>query len=47
MEVLLNDDALRNRLGAQAKLRVETMFSIDRMVNEYVSLYKSVIIESK
>ena len=44
MEVLLNDDALRNRLGAQAKLRVETMFSIDRMIDEYVRIYKSVMI---
>lgn len=47
MEVLLNDDALRNRLGAQAKLRVETMFSIDRMINEYIGLYQSVITKSK
>lgn len=46
IELLLNDLALRNRLGARAKLRVETMFSIDRMVNEYISLYKSVMIES-
>ncbi len=47
MEVLLNDTALRKRLSMQAKLRVETMFSIDRMVNEYISLYQSVIIKSK
>ena len=44
IEVLLNDLALRNRLGAQAKLRVETMFSIDRMIDEYVRIYKSVMI---
>lgn len=47
IEFLLNDPELRSKLGAQAKWRVESMFSIDRMVNEYVSLYQSVIMKSK
>jgi glycosyltransferase involved in cell wall biosynthesis len=36
---LRNNPALRVRLGAAARQRVEAMFSLDRMVREYRDVY--------
>lgn len=38
---LLNDAALRARMGKEGKLRIEKNFSIDLMVSKYVTLYES------
>jgi glycosyltransferase involved in cell wall biosynthesis len=38
METLLNDQELRNKFGMAGKERVQKHFSIDKMVNRYISL---------
>lgn len=45
MEVLLNDSELRGQMGSLGKKRVENLFSIDRMVNDYVSVYQKALIK--
>ena len=45
MEVLLNDSELRRQMGTLGKKRVENLFSIDRMVNDYVSVYQKALIK--
>ena len=45
METLLNDSDLRRQMGSLGKKRVENMFSIDRMVNDYVSVYQKALIK--
>jgi len=41
---LLGDDALRQRLGANAKERTRALFSKDKMVNEIWNLYEQLVI---
>ena len=40
---LVNDDALRTKMGANAKQRIDTVFSIERTVNETYALYKKLL----
>ena len=42
IEVLLDDDDLRRKMGDAGVRRIREAFSIDRMVNEYVDLYTRV-----
>ena len=43
IEVLLNDTDLRQKMGLAGQERIRTVFSIDHMSNEYISLYNGVI----
>ncbi len=43
IEIFLNDSELRKNFGKTGEERVKTIFSIDNMVNEYISVYESVI----
>lgn len=43
LNLLLNDEKLRERMGVNARLRVIDHFSIDLMVNRYIDLYKMVL----
>jgi glycosyltransferase involved in cell wall biosynthesis len=43
LERLLNDDALRLRLGERARLRAATMFSRERMVAAFKNLVETVV----
>ena len=38
---LLKDDGLRQRLGAEARKRIVEGFSIDKIADEYINLYKT------
>ncbi len=40
---LLRDDILRKAMGANLRKRVETCFSIDSMLNNYINLYDSLV----
>jgi glycosyltransferase involved in cell wall biosynthesis len=40
---LSNDAALRDRLGRDARRRVEATFSLDRMVTEYREVYSALV----
>lgn len=40
---LLGDYKLSERLGAKARKRIEEVFSIDRVADEYIALYKKLI----
>jgi glycosyltransferase involved in cell wall biosynthesis len=40
IELLLNDDELRMRMGKAGELRVRNNFTLDKMVNEFVRNYK-------
>jgi glycosyltransferase involved in cell wall biosynthesis len=40
---LSNDAALRDRLGRDARRRVEATFSLDRMVMEYREVYSALV----
>ena len=40
---LLDDEALRRRLGAAGRERMQDEFSIDTMVNRHVALYESIL----
>ena len=42
-ERLLNDAALASRFSAAARLRVESEFSVERMVERYVGLYRELV----
>lgn len=44
MKTLLNDSELRSQMGSLGKKRVENTFSIERMVNDYVSIYKKALL---
>jgi glycosyltransferase involved in cell wall biosynthesis/peptidoglycan/xylan/chitin deacetylase (PgdA/CDA1 family) len=43
IDLLLNDEDLRVRMGQAGHERIETMFSIDSMVANYVSLYNTTL----
>ena len=40
--ILLNNSGLREKLGNAARTRIIDAFSIERMVNDYVGLYRKV-----
>jgi len=40
---LLNDNELRFKLGAEARKRIVDSFSIDKIADEYINLYKEVL----
>jgi len=42
IEILLNDPSLRERMGTAGRERVREHFSINRMVDEYIKLYKRI-----
>jgi glycosyltransferase involved in cell wall biosynthesis len=44
IELLLNDEELRMRMGKAGKLRVHNNFSIDKMVDEFVINYQRIIV---
>ena len=41
--LLMDDDALRNRMAAAGRERMQNAFSIDTMVNKHVALYESLL----
>jgi glycosyltransferase involved in cell wall biosynthesis len=43
IQALLEDPARRARLGAAARARVATAFSVERMVDEMDALYREVV----
>ena len=43
IEILLNDVALRKKMGAAGKDRILTEFSIDKMVRNYIDLYNNLM----
>lgn len=42
-EMLLEDDDLRVRMGEAGKERIRSSFSIDNMINQYLSLYNKIL----
>ncbi len=42
IELLMNNETLRKKIGQQAKITVQKNFTIDTMINEYNLLYKSI-----
>ena len=47
MEILLTNPDLCNKMGINGKKRVQNLFSIDSMVNQFISLYKRMAKDSK
>jgi glycosyltransferase involved in cell wall biosynthesis len=43
MEVLLNDQPLREAMGNRGRERIKNVFSIDKMVSEYISIYETLV----
>jgi len=43
IEMLIDDVKLRKQFGIMGRERIENHFSIDRMVNDYLNLYKRII----
>lgn len=43
MEILLNDDDLRTKMGLAGKKKVLTGFSIEQMISKYCDLYRSLV----
>jgi glycosyltransferase involved in cell wall biosynthesis len=43
IDILLNNAALRKKMGTEGQQRIRTVFSIDHMCNEYIELYEMVI----
>jgi glycosyltransferase involved in cell wall biosynthesis/peptidoglycan/xylan/chitin deacetylase (PgdA/CDA1 family) len=43
IEILLNDNELRGKMGAAGKARIDTYFTIDDMVKNYVILYNNIL----
>lgn len=46
IEILLDDNELRTRMGVVGKKRIENSFSIDSMVRNYVTLYNKILSKS-
>lgn len=46
IEMLINDISLRTRMGAAGRLRIEDNFSINKMVDNFVHVYKNFAINS-
>lgn len=45
MEILLNNAELRHKMGINGKKRIQNLFSIDSMVDQFISLYKKLVKE--
>lgn len=45
MEILLNDADLRYNMGLAGKKRIQTYFSIEKMVNKYITICENSILE--
>jgi glycosyltransferase involved in cell wall biosynthesis len=43
IEILLNDDALRNKMGEAGKKRIKDSFNIENMMNKYLEIYQMAI----
>jgi glycosyltransferase involved in cell wall biosynthesis len=46
IEMLINDIDLRTRMGAAGRLRIENHFSINKMVDNFISVYKNFAVNS-
>jgi glycosyltransferase involved in cell wall biosynthesis len=44
---LLNDEKLAAKMGQNAIMRAQEMFSLDRMINNYKTLIKKVLPDQK
>jgi len=42
IEMLLDNEKLRNNLGHQGKLRIQKVFSIELMKNKYIAIYRKI-----
>jgi glycosyltransferase involved in cell wall biosynthesis len=42
MNILINDDSLRLKMGDAGKKRIYEYFSLDRMINEYITAYRKI-----
>ncbi len=47
IEKLLNNDDLRDKMGKSGRERIRAHFSIERMVDDYLSLYRQVALSGK
>ncbi|HYM95279.1 MAG TPA: glycosyltransferase [Chitinophagaceae bacterium] len=47
IEILLQDAVLRKKMGIAGKQRVINVFSIEKMVHNYISIYKDLLFERK
>ncbi|MCG8425788.1 MAG: glycosyltransferase family 4 protein [Chromatiales bacterium] len=47
LQQLMDDDSLRRKLGAAARLRVEQHFSLDRHNNELMDLYRQLVTRAR
>ncbi len=47
IRLLLNDESLRHRMGMAGKERIHDHFSIDQMVDKYISIYENCVSFSK
>ena len=43
INILLNDDKLRRAMGTEGKKRISEVFSIEKMVNQYIHLYEKIV----
>jgi len=46
IELLLQDEDLRLRMGTEGKIRIQKLFSIEIMLERYISLYHSIVSKS-
>src|SRR5205807_3182412 len=46
LQTLIADPALRARLGARGLARIQTEFTVDRMVGQTTALYRSLVSET-
>jgi len=44
IELLLNDESLRKLMGSEGKQRILNEFSIDKMADNYIDLYKKLVV---
>jgi glycosyltransferase involved in cell wall biosynthesis len=43
IEILLNDEALANKMGLAGKERIKKSFSIEKMVDKYITTCKNLL----
>lgn len=43
IELLINDDAYRNKIGGEGRKKVIKQFTVDRMINDYTIVYDSLV----
>jgi glycosyltransferase involved in cell wall biosynthesis len=44
VELLLNDESMRHRMGKHGKVRIQESFTIEDMVSKYIMEYKKILI---